>query len=187
MSTQLNLYSETEQCAIFENALKKDNYVVEKKKGALNIKNKNSVIFPKFSFDSITKTDIVKIFNCITLNQTAYVLSENFSSEIKDFASRFDGRIKTICADEVYLYLKEKDCLPKDKFVFAEKSRLNLSVLKNILQKKKAKNLLWFGLIFLFSSYFVPIKTYYVICGAIFLFLALISRLYGKETPLQSN
>ena len=184
---QLGLSTENEQCAIFETALKKDGYSIEKKRGGLFIKNKNSVIFPKFGFDQVSKADIVRIFNSIKKDDVAYVLSESFSSETKDFADRFGGRIKLVFGDAVYLYLKEKDVLPETKFSFPEKKPLNLSAFKNIFQKKKAKTLLWFGLIFLFSSYFVPIKTYYVICGSIFLVLALITRIYGKETPLQVN
>ena len=46
-------------------------------------------------------------FNTIKNQDVAYVLSENFTAEIKAFAERFDGRIKTIPADDIYFYLKE--------------------------------------------------------------------------------
>lgn len=179
--TQLCLYTESEQLALIEKALTLKEYKTEKSKGGITIKGKHAVLFPLFSFDGVTKTDVVRIFNSIKQKETAYILSREVSSETKSFIDRFNGRIIVVNEKDTYHFLKQTNTLPCCKFEFAKKSPLTIHAFKNILTKSKAKNLLAFGLIFIFSSYFVPIKIYYIICGSIFLFLALYARLFGKE------
>lgn len=178
--TALKLSSHDKRCATFEKALNNAKYSTEYKSGGIIIKDKNSALFPLFSFDSLTKTDVVKVFNSVESNSVAYILCDDCPPDIKNFADRFDGRIKIYGADEAYKFLSDNKSLPEMKFALSEKKPLTISAFKNIFQKKKAKSLLGFGLIFIAMSYFVSIKTYYVVCGCAFLFLALICRLYGK-------
>ncbi len=179
--TQLCLYTESEQCLLFESALEVKEYKPEKRKNALYIKGKNAVIFPLFSFDGVTKTDIVRIFNTIKSKEVAYLFSRELSPEIKAFADRFNGKIVLVSEKQVYDLLKQTNTLPCCKFEFTKKRALTLNAFKNVLRKSKAKHLFVFGLVFLISSYFAPIKTYYIICGSVFLFLSLFARLFGKE------
>lgn len=179
--SQLNLYTTTEKNDLFERALKNAGYETVRKRGGLLLKDKGVYIFPLFSFDGVSKTEIVKVFNSIGREDVAYIISAKFSVGVKEFADRFDGRIITCDFDEAFIFLCENDALPRQKFQLKEKAPLKLSALKNILQKRKAKNYLLFGLGFLFMSYFVVTKIYYVVCGSIFLFLALFCRLFGKE------
>ena len=177
--TTLKFCTTQEQCEIFCAPLK-NKYSIQQKKGGIFIKDKNCAIFPLFSFENLTKTDVVKIFNRISSSDTAYILCDDHSNEIKTFIDRFDGRIKLFDQNDAYLFLKENQSLPQVKNILTEKKPLTLSAFKDILQKKKAKTLLGFGLTFLVMSYFVSIKIYYLICGCVFLFLALLCRLYGK-------
>ena len=179
--TQLCLYTESEQCLLFESALEAKEYKTEKRKNALYVKGKNAVIFPLFNFDGVTKTDIVRIFNTIKSKEVAYILSRELLPEIKAFADRFNGKIIAVSEKQVYHFLKQTNTLPCCKFDFKPKRALTIAAFKNVLTKPRAKNLLVFGLIFLLSSCFVPIKTYYIICGSIFLILSLFARLFGKE------
>ena len=181
MANQLCLYTVTEQTDFFQKAFKKAGFLPERKRGYLYFKEKNVCVFCKFGFDSVTKTDIVKVFNTIKRTDTAYILSESFSNEIITFSKRFDGRIKTADKREIFDFLAEHDCLPSQKFILKNSEQKSRPTLKNLFQKKKAKTHLLFGLTFLTMSYFVSIKTYYVICGSIFLILALFCRLFGKE------
>lgn len=181
MVIQLNLCTTTEQTDILEKALKIAGYSPERKRGFIYFPKKNTAIFCKFGFDGVSKTDIVKVFNTIKKDDTAFILSEKFSSDIADFASRFDGRIELISSDKVYKFLSENDCLPQQKFTMHPKSPLKLSALKNLLEKKKAKTHFVLGILFLAISYFVPIKIYYIVFGCIFLIFALICRLFGRE------
>ena len=149
--TQLCLYTESEQCLLFESALEVKEYKTEKRKNALYVKGKNAVIFPLFSFDGVTKTDIVKIFNTIKNKEVAYILSRELLPEIKAFADRFNGKIIAVSEKQVYHFLKQTNTLPCCKFDFEPKRALTITAFKNVLTKPRAKNLLVFGLIFLLS------------------------------------
>lgn len=185
MTAQLNLYTQSEQNELFERAIKKRGYKVERKKGGLVIKEKNVAIFSRFGFDGVSKTDIVKAFNNANKEYTIYVLAQSFSAELKAFANRFGGRIKTVDQNQVYVFLSQNGLLPKQKFEFSKPKQPLLSPFKNVLKKNRAKNHFIFGVIFLLTSYFVPIKIYYVIFGCLFLILSLICHLFGKKETLK--
>ncbi len=181
MLNQLKLYTKTEQNDFFEKLLKTFDKEVERKRGGIFIKNTDFAVFSFFSFDPIRKSDIVKVFNSITKNQKAVIFAETFSEEIKNFADRFEGRIITVDGNELFIKLKEKEFLPKEKHTFSEKKQFDFSILKNLLKKKKAKNFSLFGFTFILMSYFAPFKTYYIVCGTLFLIYSLFLRLYGKD------
>ncbi len=183
---QLKLYTPTEQNDFFQKVISLHEKTTERKKGGLFVKDTPFAVFPSFTFDGVKKSDIVRVFNSIKREQTAYILADAFTPEIKDFAERFDGRVKTVDGNQVYELLKEKNFLPQIKHPFPEKKKLTLSSLKNLLEKKKAKNFLVLGLVFIGTSYFMPLKTYYIICGTAFLIFSLILRLYGKTNASQT-
>ncbi|MBE5754035.1 MAG: hypothetical protein E7340_01685 [Clostridiales bacterium] len=187
MCAQLNLYTQKEQIDFFYSVFKSNGIEVEKKNNYLYFAKKHIVLYPKFSFDNVSKTDIVRVFNYLGKADNAYILSEKFSGDINDFISRFGGRIESVYPEKVYKYLAEKESLPKEKYPFNKKQKLNLSAFRVLISKKKAKTNLGFGLIFLIMSYFVPIKIYYIIIGAIFLILALFCRLFGLEEANTQN
>ena len=73
---QLCLHTESEQCSLIEKALTIKEFKCEKRKSGVIVKGKNAVIFPVFSFDALTKTDVVKIFNNIKTKEIAYIMSK---------------------------------------------------------------------------------------------------------------
>ncbi len=186
MCSQLSLYTQKEQIDFFYSVFKANGLEVEKKSNYLYFAKKHMLVYPKFSFDGVSKTDIVRVFNYLGKADNAFILAEKFSGDITDFIARFGGRIEGVYPEKIYKYLAEKESLPKEKYPFNKKQKLNLSAFRVLISKKKAKTNLGFGLIFLIMSYFVPIKTYYIIIGAIFLILALFCRLFGT-TPSQQN
>ncbi len=185
--SELNFSEKAEQNALIEKALKDAGFVPEKKRGMLFLKEKNALIINKFGFFKVDKADVVRAFNLISKTQKAYILSENFDQEIKEFADRFENRVILIDGSAVYKFMKKYSAIPDYKYskFFSKPKKASL---KNLLDKTKAKNFLLFGLVFLFTSYFTPLKLYYLICGCIFLLLALTLRVFGKEkisnTPL---
>lgn len=187
MVNQLSLYSKEEQLSVLKRLLNKLSTPFEEKKDFLYIKNKKISLFPLFSFDQITKTDIVKIFNMISKEDLAYIFASVYSTEISSFASRFDGRIILVKKEEFFNILLENDCLPKQKYPFEENGKVKLSDLKNLLLKKNSKKHFWFGLLFLIMSLFVFFKIYYIIVGCAFLILSLICRLFGIEKKAMEN
>ena len=181
--SQLNLYTTTEKNDLFERAVKNAGYQTKRRHGGIYVCNKNSFLFPFFSFDGVSKTDVVKVFNAISNKDTAYIISGKFSDEVIEFANRFDGRIVSVDFDIAFKYLSENGALPRQKFAFKDKKPLNFSILKTLFLKKNAKKLFFFGILFLFSSNFVSLKIYYVVFGCMFLISALYSKLFGKEPP----
>ena len=146
------------------------------------ITEKNTTAFFFFRFDGVSKTDIVKCFNKIGKNQKAEIYSENFTDEIKAFAARFGGKIILTDGREAFNLLEKHDLLPKSKIDLDEENGTKRFDFSRLLDKKRAKSYLAFGLLFTLLSYFAPIKGYYLIFGVAFLILALILRLFGKST-----
>ena len=175
----LNLYTLTEQINLFSHALNSANYTVTKRKNAIYLNQFSVAIFPCFGFKAVDKTTVVKVFNCIDKGDTAYIWAGDFSKDILDFISRFDGRIKGVDGIKAYDFLSKHGCLPHTKIDITKKpnKKFNISI---FLDRKKAKRFLLFGVLFVLMSYFVPIKLYYIIFGCVFLIFSLLCRFYGK-------
>ncbi len=184
LMSELNFSTKAEQNEIIENALKKAKVEFDKKRGIILLKDKNALLLCRFSFNKITKADVVRAYNLIGRTQKAYILAENFDPDVASFADRFEKRVILVNGDKVFSFLKDNDALPKEyKYIdfFEKKSKASL---RTLLDKKKAKTFFVFGLLFLLFSYISPLKLYYIICGCLFLIYSLILRLFGKEINL---
>lgn len=177
---QFNLMPPKKRLSVIEKAIMKNNIQIEHKNGGLYLKDKGVLILVKFGFEQTLKVDVVRAFNLLTKNERAYIISDFFSLDVIDFASRFNERIILVNGNKLYAYLKDCDALPPytPPILAKEKKKVSLSA---ILDKKKARSFFAFGIIFLITSYFVPIKLYYVIFGCVFLVFSLILRFFGKN------
>ncbi len=164
---------------LFEKALKEKGYACVRIKNALHATQTECVHFFLFSENAVSKTDIVRAYNRLHNGQKAFIWSETFSKEVRDFADRFSGKILLKTGRSAYNLLKSTDNLPKITLPKV-KARIKANALENLLDKKQAKRYAIFGIVFLIMSYFLPIKTYYIISGCIFLIMAIIVRLFGK-------
>ena len=180
--SSLNLTDEKEQTEIFATALRKDGYIAEKRNGGIFIAEKKTTVFIKFGFDGVTKTDIVKCFNKIPKTQKAEIYSESFSEEISEFARRFGGKIILSDGKKAFGLLERNDLLPKQNPYIDNSDKKPTLDFHRLLDKKRAKNYLAFGLLFMFLSYIAPIKGYYIVFGALFLIFALVLKLFGKTS-----
>ncbi len=178
--TQLHFMSHANLCEFMQSALIKKGYSVEKKRNGLRLTDKNAFLVFKFGFESATKSDVVKAFNLKNNGQTVYLLSETFSADVISFASRFTG-LTLVDGKKLFEFLKENDSLPETKFVLERPKLKFFNAIKSLLSRKKAKTFAVFGIIFLLSSPFVPIKLYYVIVGALFLIFSIICLLFGNQ------
>ena len=164
--------------SLFEKALTSQGYGVEVKNNGLYLQKQKSVIFPIFSFDGITKTDVVRVFNCIKKGETAYILGKEISNEVAQFIQRFDNRVVFIGQEKVYTFLKKCDSLPKEKLPIKTKKFDIKEFILPFITRSNSKKFLLFGTLFIIMSYFAPIKLYYVIIGCAFILLSLILRLF---------
>ncbi len=166
---------------LFEKAINSLDEKTLKKKHGIFLTQKNVAVFPIFNFEGLTKTDVVKVFNSISTNQKAYIFGEKISAEVKAFMNRFNQKIQFIDGEKTYNFLEKTNCLPKENLSIIKAKTKRQTFFKTLIKKKHSNKFLIFGLSFILSSWFVPIKMYYVICGCIFLMLSLICRLYGQE------
>lgn len=164
---------------LFSSAIEKLGRTPKKQNGGIIIQQKSVALFFKFSFDGVCKSDVVKFFNACPKNYTTYIFADEFSSELLAFIDRFNKKIIAVDGVKTFKFLSKTDCLPQSSI---EMNKEKLSFIKaktNLLQRKNAKRYFTFGLIFLFMSFFVPLKLYYVICACLFLTFSLFCRLYG--------
>lgn len=182
MIFNLNLLSLSQTLLLFEKALKNRNVFYEKKRNCLVIKEQKIALFFCFSFDPITKTEIVKIFNSPNRQDVSYIFSDNFSTEILSFINRFNGKIVAVDGIKTYNFLKSTNCLPKTDFSLSEEKKKAKFCFNAFFDAKKAKRFFTFGLIFLAMSFFVTLKIYYLICGTLMIIFAILCKLFAPST-----
>jgi len=160
----------------FFNALSKKYQSAQKQDDCIFANQKNYYISFKLepvSADQIV--DLIKLSNgkdtvLLTCSATpdALNISKNFNIQIAD-------------AKEIYLLLKETDCLP-EKYIYSEKMIGFKEKLKFRFSKRAYKGYLLSGAILLFFSLFTFFPVYYLISGGILLLIAVAVKLFGKET-----
>ncbi|MBQ3116044.1 MAG: hypothetical protein IJC07_03340 [Clostridia bacterium] len=181
--TELNFLPQKSVLSHFYTLFENQGYKIYLNGKHICFKDNPAVLKFCFGFAKVEKTDLVNFFNSLLDSQTGYLLSSEFSKEIIQFNKCFGGKIVLVSGDEVYKYLKEHGALLPKRFSSIKKKPSSVALL-NLFKKKKAKNFLFLGLIFLFMSYFVPIKLYYVVCGCLFLSYALFLRLFGRAEKI---
>lgn len=139
----------------------------EKIGGALFLPELNRTIFFLFSFDGLTKTDIVKVFNKIHTDGDAVIFANDCATEVKSFATRFGEKIRIAEKKEIYHILKDGEAMPEIKHRLPSADERKKVAFSSFLDRKKAKRFLVVGLTFLFFSFFVPLKVYYIVCGSL--------------------
>lgn len=181
MACNLCFLEKNQLLSLFEKALTSKSYQVEVKNNGLFLQKQHAYISPIFSFDGITKTDVVRVFNRIKKGETAYILGREISSEVAQFIQRFDNRVVFIGQEKVYSFLQECNCLPKDKLPIKTKKLDLKQMLLPFISRANSKKFLLFGFVFILMSYFAPIKLYYLIFGCIFILLSLTVRLFSPN------
>lgn len=175
----LCLMDDSELLSYFASVLNKLSSPVELLDGKIVLPEKNCAIFLKFRFERASKTDVVKIFNAVSAKQTAVLFCEEANDDVAAFAARFGGRVYVKTRKEVFALIKKSGVYPSAKFTLKSENAKQKKRFRALLKKRKAKTFFTFGLTFCFLSFFVPYKTYYVVCGIFSLFFSLILRLFG--------
>lgn len=183
LMNDLTFYTKAQQNTLLEKALAKHELNFEKRQGNIYLKECKALIFCQFGVTPVGKKEIIKAFNLIKKDETAYIIGESFSKDVEDFALRFNGKIILANGNSFYKYLKEKDCLPKPKYSHLQTPKKKGSF-KNLLLKQNSKKFFLFGGMFLIISYFSPFKLYYLLFGCAFLVHSILLRLFGTSTSL---
>lgn len=152
-----------------------------KKTGSLfSVPSEKTVYYVSFGIDGAYKADAVKLYNNLKDGEKGKIFCYSVSRENEEFCARFNGRISVVDGEKVYAFLKSNAALPDVKFtpLKREKKRFDKTV---ILNKKRAKNYLIFGSVFMAMSFFVRFNAYYIVFGSLFLILSVIALLFGKS------
>lgn len=165
--------------ALFERALNRLNYTTIKRKKGIFLSQLDVVVFPMFSFDKITKTDVVRVFNSIGTGKKAYIFAQTPDKDVLDFITRFNDKVELVSPLKAHLLLEKTDCLPEK--IQQDKPKNAKNFFANLFKKKNYKKFLLFGVLFLFYSAFVSVKIYYLFFSYTFFILSLSCRLFGKE------
>lgn len=165
--------------SLFMKAFAKKGYEAEKNGFSIILPQKKLRVFFCFSFDGMTKADIVRAYNRINRSERAVIFTNEISEDVKNFCLRFDGKVNVIEKDETYELLSETDSLPK-KTVDCVATKTETKKRKFFFDKKRSKKYFLFGALFLILSFLAPLKLYYTVCGFLFMTLAIVSRAFGK-------
>lgn len=179
--TKINFMRESEIIALAEKAAKNGGVTAEKKKDRLFFPQHGLNAFFKFGFEELKKADIVRFFNAVPREEKTVIVTERYSEEVAAFAERFGGKITLSDGQKFYLEIKKAGCLPREEYEVPLVPTKKRCSAKNLINKKRAKNYLVFGLLFLGMSYFSPVKTYYVVCGSVMLLFSVVVRLFGRS------
>ena len=182
VTTKLNCSSPKENCELFFAAFKALGEEPRKIVGGIFLPKKNTAVYVRFSFFKPEKKDVFRFANKKDA-EFIELYSENFSDEVKAFSLRFSGRIALKDEKDAFKILKSADALPDTESVAPLlKTKKPSFDIRRLIDRKKAKNYLFFGITFMLFSFFAPIKLYYLIFGSAFLSLSLFIRLFGRET-----
>lgn len=181
---QLDFLSVAELTALFTKAFMDDKKKVEKKRGYLYLTESKTAVFLSFGFNAKTKAEIVKAYNILCDKDKdiskAILIGSEFPKEIIEFALRFGGKISLIYGDTVYRLLAKNNNLPSITCEILKTENKKPNWFISLCNKKNSRKFLLFGSVFLLTSYFVPIKIYYLIFGGIMLTFGFILMIFGK-------
>lgn len=181
LAVQMNFNSLAENLAILETAAKKADLSVKREKTALRISDKKLVLFPRFSFDGVTKAEIALAFTALAEEETAVVISAGFPDEIKKFTRRFNGKVRLADGAVLFAKLKEQDALPPITRTFTPKKRTAAEWLQLVFLKSSSRGYFTAGAMLLILSFIVPYHFYYVISGTVLTLFALFLRFFGRS------
>ncbi len=164
------------------NCLKNDHPDCKVADDRIYLSDVKTTAFTKFTFEGLTKTDVVRAFNSVTDDRKIIIYTAFCSEEVLAFAGRFDGRIEVVSGDKLYALLKDGGQLPeyKEQEKTPYKKRF-----KNFIKRKNSLRYLLFGTMFILLSFVLPIKTYYLVCGSVMVVLSLVCLFFGKSKEVK--
>lgn len=177
---ELNFFSKQNLYSTFTKAFQAQNKTVVKVNRGLYLKEDKTLIFLVFSFEGVSKEDVLKAYNMLKKEDKCLIYASFCSPETEKFIERFGGVIKLENKKNIYSLLLEASLLPKCTHILLDYNDTK-KTFKNYFNKKNAKRFLSFGIILVVMSFFVYYKLYYLIFGIIFLIFSSVSLLFGKD------
>lgn len=165
--------------ALFEKAFMLKGEHFQRKKDFFVFESQNKIVYVNCSVNGLTKADVVKVYNKSDENEKI-IYATHLSKDVTDFIARFDKAITLKTEKDVYELLKEVSLLPAPMVDLKLKPK-NSVLIKSAFSRQKAKQYFFLGIGFLFVSYFVRIKLYYILFGTAFLLFSLACRFFAPS------
>jgi predicted transcriptional regulator with HTH domain len=177
-----NLYPDEKRFSIIKNVLESEGQTVKiTHRGVFSLTD-NTLWVIKFGFVKVNKADIVKTFNYLKTQQNAVIVSETFDEQIVEFVKMFNKRITLVDGEKLFERLNNAKLLPLKIQNQLQNNKNKPRAFSGLKNKKSVKGFFWGGLYFLAMSFFVPIKTYYVLWGGVLIIISVILKLFVKPT-----
>lgn len=149
-----------------------------KRTGKNRLTSADEVYFLLFTFAPVT-ADNVAPFTRLKTHRKKILLCNKADETARDICDRFDIQIKT--GDTIFDELKRANALPDtflgDKTQGMEKKRK----FKLWFSKSNSRRFLLSAVLILLLSRLTPFYYYYVAFGVVLLFIAVFTRIFGKE------
>lgn len=176
---QLALMKKSETTALFNTAFINGKKPFVKYGNIFCLPNENTAYYVCSGVEGAKKSDVLKLYNFLKPTEQGKIFCLAVPKDTEEFCAKFGGRISLISPEKTYAFLKDNGALPEIKFVPAKGKKKSFDF-KVILNKKKAKNYMVFGLLFILMSFFAYYKIYYIIAGCGFLILFAVTLVLGK-------
>lgn len=148
---------------------------------------KNEFAFYKFSAKPLGADEIINAYKSSPKGALVIFFGICFDESARDFAKNLGLRIKLVDFTELFLLLKDNDCVLSASEVLTEgekkvsRKRRFISAVIDAFDKKKAKTFAFYGATTLFLSRFVAYPIYYTIIGCVFLIYAVIIKFFAPR------
>lgn len=159
---------------IFENATAENNYLIVG----------DTLHYFDYSSDQTTLSTLA-FLNAKTSKYKVYLYSSALSEKCKNLICQ--TKIIYVCDYDCYLLMKEKNIFPisQQKNENLQKNKLKQSIYQ-MFARKKAKPYFLYGILLLFSSFFMPYSLLYCIIGSVSVIFALVCIIF-RNNPQFNN
>ena len=135
----------------------------------------NCIIIANFKFSPLGGSDIANICKTAKAYQknSVFLLTKSVDRKAWQVAYLQDVKIEIVKTKQVFRFLAKHNALPALK---KPKQKASVrAVFETVFSRKNFKNYLFSGAVVIFTSFFTPLKIYYIVVGTILFALALLT------------
>lgn len=135
----------------------------------------NSIIIANFKFSSLGGSDIASVCKLAKTHDRnhVYLITKSVERKAWQVANLQEIKIETVKAKQVFKFLAKRNALPDLK---KPKQKFSMrGLIEAVFSRRNFKNYVFSGAVLVFTSFFTPLKIYYIVIGTILFALALLS------------
>ena len=189
-ATQFRFSTPQEVHKFFYNILKEKYKTETKSKGLIvNFEDKKLLFIPSFEKEIFTSNDLATCYSYAKKYDSKQLTI--CSTEFDDNSKNLAKAIKTLSITlldiyETYSQIIEPSQKLPEKVVDTQSAKLTFKqILSYAISRDRTKNYALFGIILIFSSFFVMFKIYYLVFGSLLLAMAILTRVLPHKQKVQ--